>query len=150
MRKYELIFIVRTDFPEEELGKLITQMEGVVTSHGGKVDKVEKMGRRRLAYRVQHQREGIYVLFVVEGGGEAVKEFERRLKVNDAVIKYLSVRVDEELNELKRLRPGEPNRLQESRGRGQARRRKRLWLKQWARSSVADGSSSRHLSVRRF
>jgi small subunit ribosomal protein S6 len=97
MRKYELIFIVRTDFPEEELGKLITQMEGVVTSHGGKVEKVEKMGRRRLAYRVQHQREGIYVLFVVEGGGEAVKEFERRLKVNDAVIKYLSVRVDEEL-----------------------------------------------------
>lgn len=97
MRKYELIFIVRTDFPEEELGKLITQMEGVVTSHGGKVEKVEKMGRRRLAYRVQRQREGMYVLFVVEGGGETVKEFERRLKVNDAVLKYLSVRVDEEL-----------------------------------------------------
>jgi small subunit ribosomal protein S6 len=97
MRKYELIFIVRTDFPEEELGKLITQMEGVVTSHGGKVEKVEKMGRRRLAYRVQRQREGVYVLFVVEGGGETVKEFERRLKVNDAVMKYLSVRVDEEL-----------------------------------------------------
>ena len=97
MRKYELTFIVRTDFPEEELGKLITQMEGVVTSHGGKVEKVEKMGRRRLAYRVQRQREGVYVLFVVEGGGEAVKEFERRLKVNDAVIKYLSVRIDEEL-----------------------------------------------------
>lgn len=97
MRKYELIFIVRTDFPEEELGKLITQMEGVVTSHGGKVEKVEKMGRRRLAYRIQRQREGMYVLFVVEGGGETVKEFERRLKVNDAVLKYLSVRVDEEL-----------------------------------------------------
>lgn len=97
MRKYELIFIVRTDFPEEELGKLITQMEGVVASHGGKVEKVEKMGRRRLAYRVQRQREGMYILFVVEGGGETVKEFERRLKVNDAVLKYLSVRVDEEL-----------------------------------------------------
>jgi small subunit ribosomal protein S6 len=97
MRKYELIFIVRTDFPEEELGKLITQMEGVVTSHGGKVEKVEKMGRRRLAYRVERQREGVYILFVVEGSGETVKEFERRLRVNDAVIKYLSVRVDEEL-----------------------------------------------------
>jgi len=97
MRKYELIFIVRTDFPEEELGKLITQMEGVVTSHAGKVEKVEKMGRRRLAYRVSRQREGFYVLFVVEGSGETVKEFERRLKVNDAVLKYLSVRVDEEL-----------------------------------------------------
>jgi small subunit ribosomal protein S6 len=97
MRKYELIFIVRVDFPEEELGKLITQMEGVVASHGGKVEKVEKMGRRRLAYRVQRQREGMYVLFVVEGSGDTVKEFERRLKVNDAVLKYLSVRVDEEL-----------------------------------------------------
>jgi small subunit ribosomal protein S6 len=97
MRKYELIFIVRTDFPEEELGKLITQMEGVVASHGGKVEKVEKMGRRRLAYRVQRQREGMYILFVVEGSGDTVKEFERRLKVNDAILKYLSVRVDEEL-----------------------------------------------------
>src|SRR5215469_12152080 len=75
----------------------MTQMEGVVTGHGGKVDKVEKMGRRRPAYRVRRQREGFYVLFVVEGSGETVKEFERRLKVNDAVLKYLSVRVDEEL-----------------------------------------------------
>ena len=97
MRKYELIFIVRQDVPEEELGKLITQMEGVVTGQGGKIEKVEKMGKRRLAYRVERQREGFYVLFVIEGSGETVKEFERRLKVNDAVIKYLSVRVDEEL-----------------------------------------------------
>ena len=97
MRKYELIFIVRTDLAEEDLGKLIAQMEDVVTSHGGKIEKVEKMGRRRLAYRVQRQREGIYVLFVIEGTGDTVKEFERRLRVNDAVIKYLSVRVDEEL-----------------------------------------------------
>ncbi|HEV3275838.1 MAG TPA: 30S ribosomal protein S6 [Terriglobia bacterium] len=97
MRKYELIFIVRPDVPEEELVKLITQMEGVVTGHGGKIEKVERMGKRRLAYRVERQREGFYVLFVIEGGGDTVKEFERRLKVNDAVIKYLSVRVDEEL-----------------------------------------------------
>lgn len=97
MRKYETIFIVRTDLPEEELGKLISQMEGVVTSHGGKVEKVEKIGRRRLAYRVERQREGVYILFVVEDTGDAVKELERRLRLNDAVIKYLSVRVDEEL-----------------------------------------------------
>ena len=97
MRKYELIFIVRPDVPEEELGKLITQMEGVVTADSGKVEKVEKIGRRRLAYRVKRQREGIYVLFVFEGTGDTVKEFEWRLKVNDRVMKYLSVRVDEEL-----------------------------------------------------
>jgi small subunit ribosomal protein S6 len=97
MRKYELTFIARPDMPEEELGKLITQMEAVVTGQGGKVEKVERMGKRRLAYRVERQKEGIYVLFVIEGSGETVKEFERRLKVNDAVIKYLSVRIDEEL-----------------------------------------------------
>jgi len=97
MRKYELIFIVRPDVPEEELGKIITQMEGVVTGHGGKIEKIEKIGRRRLAYRVQRQREGIYVLFVVEGTGDTIKEFERRLKVNDLVMKYLSVRIDVEL-----------------------------------------------------
>jgi small subunit ribosomal protein S6 len=97
MRKYELIFIVRPDVPEEELVKIMTQMEGVVTGHGGKIEKVERMGKRRLAYRVERQREGVYVLFVIEGSGDTVKEFERRLKVNDAVIKYLSVRVDEEL-----------------------------------------------------
>jgi len=97
MRKYELIFIVRTDLPEEDLGKLINQMEGVITSHAGKVEKIEKIGRRRLAYRVRRQREGFYILFVVEGTGDMVKEFERRLRVNDAVLKYLSVRVDEEL-----------------------------------------------------
>ena len=97
MRKYELMFIVRTDTPEEEVGKLIAQMEGAVTGHGGKVEKIEKIGRRRLAYRVKRQREGLYVLFVIEGSGDTVKEFERRLKMTDAVIKYLSVRIDEEL-----------------------------------------------------
>ena len=97
MRKYEIIFIVKPDSSEEEADKLITQMEGVVTGAGGQVEKVERMGRRKLAYRVGRYREGFYVLFVVGGNGDMVKEFERRLKVTDAVIKYLTVRVDEEL-----------------------------------------------------
>ena len=97
MRKYEIIFVVRPDVPEEELDKLITQMEGVVTGAGGKLEKTEKMGRRRLAYRIGGHREGFYVLFFVEGSGDTVKEFERRLKVTDSVIKFLSVRVDEEI-----------------------------------------------------
>ncbi len=97
MRKYEVIFIVRPDIADEEVDKLIAQMEGVVAGAGGKMEKVEKIGRRRLAYRVARQREGIYVLFVLEGGGDTVKELERRLKVTDAVIKFLTVRIDEEL-----------------------------------------------------
>jgi len=95
MRNYEMIFIVRPDVAEDDLQKLIAQMEGVVASAGGKVDKVERMGRRRLAYRIEKQREGIYILFYVQGTGDTVKEFERRLKVTDVVIKHLTVCTDE-------------------------------------------------------
>ena len=104
MRKYEIIFVVRPDVPEEDVDKLITQMEGVVTATGGKLEKTEKMGRRRLAYRVGGQREGFYVRFSLEGSGDTVKEFERRLKVTDAVLKFLSVRVDEELKRAEKLK----------------------------------------------
>ncbi len=96
MRKYEVMFIVRPDLPEDEVSKLITQMETVVAGAGGKVEKVDKMGRRRLAYRVKKNREGNYVLFTLEGSGETVKELERRFKVADAVIKFMTVRIDEE------------------------------------------------------
>jgi small subunit ribosomal protein S6 len=95
MAKYEMMFIARTDVPEEEIEKLNAQMESVVSGAGGKMEKVDKMGRRRLAYRVKKQREGLYILFTFEGNGDTVREFERRLKVTDTVIKYLAVRVDE-------------------------------------------------------
>ena len=104
MRKYELIFIIRPDATEEELDKLIAQMEGVVAGAGGKLERVDKMGRRRLAYRVGRYREGFYVLFILEGSGETVKEFERRLRVTDSVIKFLTVRTDEELKRAEKLK----------------------------------------------
>jgi len=102
MRKYEIIFIIRPDATEEDIAKLITQFEGVVTGAGGKVEKVEKMGRRRLAYRVKRHREGFYVLFALEGNGDTVHELERRFKVTDTVIKFLTVRTDEELKRAER------------------------------------------------
>jgi small subunit ribosomal protein S6 len=104
MRNYEIIFIVRPDVTEEDVDKLIAQMEGVVAGAGGKLEKVEKLGRRRLAYRVQKQREGLYVLFRLQGSGDTVKEFERRLKVIDTVIKYLSVRIDEDLERAEKFK----------------------------------------------
>lgn len=113
MRKYEVTFIIRPDVNDEEVEKIVAQMEGVVTGAGGKIEKIEKVGRRRLAYRVERQREGFYVLFVLEGAGDTVKEFERRLKVTDAVIKFLTVRTDEELKraeKLKKLRAEEQSR----------------------------------------
>ena len=104
MRNYEIIFIVRPDMADDDVQKLITQMEGVVSSAGGKMEKVEKMGRRRLAYRVHKQREGFYVLFYVQGTGDTVKEFERRLKVTDAVIKHLTICTDEILQRAEKFK----------------------------------------------
>jgi len=105
MAKYELIFITRADIPEEEVDKLITQVDAAVAGTNGKTEKVEKMGRRRLAYRVHRQREGFYVLYTFEGTGDTVREFERRLKVSEPVIKYQTVRIDERL---KRTAPAKP------------------------------------------
>jgi small subunit ribosomal protein S6 len=103
-RLYEIMFIVNPNLPDEEVDKLIAQFETTVTSTHGESQKVEKLGKRRLAYRVGRFWEGNYVLFTVKGGGETVKEFERRLKVTDAVIKYLTVRVDEDLKRLEKMK----------------------------------------------
>ncbi len=104
MRIYEILFIVRPDLPEEEVDKLVAQFDGIVTSTGGTVQKAEKWGRRRLAYEVKRCREGQYILFTIECDPTTVREFERRLKVQDQVIKFLTVRVDEELKRLAKLK----------------------------------------------
>jgi small subunit ribosomal protein S6 len=106
-RTYELMFIVRPDMTEEDLDKLISTLQSVVPPSGGTVVKVEKMGKRRLAYTVRRFHDGIYVLMVVEGGGPVMHELERRLRVTEPVIKFLTVRVDEEqkrLDKIKKLR----------------------------------------------
>jgi small subunit ribosomal protein S6 len=97
MRIYENLFIVRPDATEEEIDHLIEQMSKNVTTAGGTVDKVDKWGKRRLAYRVEKQREGNYVLMQFTAEPKVVKEFERRMRVQDSVIKFLTVRIDETL-----------------------------------------------------
>src|SRR5246127_1601261 len=99
-RTYELMFIVRPDMVEEEQDKLISTLETAVTSSGGNVKSVEKMGKRRLAYMVRRFHDGIYVLLTVEGGGGLIHELERRLRVSEPVIKFLTVRIDEEQKRL--------------------------------------------------
>jgi len=99
-RIYEELFIVKPDVPEEELDQFVEQVRGVITSAGGTVDKVEKWGKRRLAYRIQKYREGSYVLFQFSADARLVKELERRLRVADMVIKFLTVRIDETLKRL--------------------------------------------------
>ncbi|HUK24949.1 MAG TPA: 30S ribosomal protein S6 [Terriglobales bacterium] len=106
-RTYELMFIVRPDMPEEDQDKLISTLETAVTSSGGTMKKVERMGKRRLAYTVRKFHEGIYLLLIVEGQGDLVHELERRLRVTEPVIKFLTVRIDEEqkrLDKVKKIR----------------------------------------------
>lgn len=106
-RTYELMFIVRPDMPEEEQDKLISTLETAVTSSGGSVHKVERMGKRRLAYTVRKFHDGVYILLTVEGSGPLVHELERRLRVTEPVIKFLTVRIDEaqkRLDKIKKLR----------------------------------------------
>src|SRR5271167_1298836 len=103
-RIYELMFIVRPDMTEEDLDKLIATLSGVVPASGGSVQKVDKMGKRRLAYTVKRFHEGIYVLMVVEGGGAVIHELERRLRVTEQVIKFLTVRTDEEQKRLDKVK----------------------------------------------
>jgi small subunit ribosomal protein S6 len=106
-RTYELMFIVRPDTADEDLDKLISTLETVVSTTGGTVKSVEKMGKRRLAYTVRRFHDGVYVLLTVEGSGGLIHELERRLRVTEPVIKFLTVRIDEEqkrLDKIKKIR----------------------------------------------
>jgi small subunit ribosomal protein S6 len=104
MRIYEELFIVRPDATAEELDPLIEQIKGIVTATGGTLDKTEKWGVRRLAYRVMKQREGFYVLLQFTATAETVKEVERRLRVNDMVLKFITVRIDEKMKRIEKRR----------------------------------------------
>jgi len=103
-RIYELMFIVRPDMPEEDLDKLISNVEAQVGNAGGTVKHVERMGKRRLAYIVRKFQDGMYVLITLEGEGGMVKEVERRLRVTEPVIKFMTVRVDEEQKRLAKIK----------------------------------------------
>ena len=102
-RNYELMFIVRPDMVDEDLNKLISNLESTVTSAGGTA-KTEIWGKRRLAYKVAKFNDGIFVLLMIEGTGAIIHEVERRLRVTEQVIKFLSVRTDEELKRLDKVK----------------------------------------------
>jgi len=114
MRIYEVLFIIRPDVPEEEIDGIVEPLKSVVTAAGGAIDKVDKWGKRRLAYRVQKYREGYYVLLQLstENTVETVKEVERRLRVSDTVIKFITVRIDQDLKRLEKLKKKREKRAQ--------------------------------------
>ena len=104
MRIYEELFIVRPDAPEEEIDQLIEQLTNLIAGQGGNVDKSEKWGVRKLAYRVQKRTEGFYVLLLITAKPETVRELERRLRVSDLVLKFLTVRIDDKMKKIEKRR----------------------------------------------
>jgi small subunit ribosomal protein S6 len=103
-RLYEVMFIVRPDAVDEDVDKLIAGCTTTVTNGGGSVKTTEKMGRRKLAYMVRKFNDGNYILMTVEANGVVVAELERRLRVSEPVIKFLTVRMDEEEKRLSKVR----------------------------------------------
>lgn len=103
-RTYEIMFIVRPDVEEAEIDKLIEGFSANVTNGGGEVKSVEKMGRRRLAYTVRKFNDGFYILLNIAAEGSLIAEIERRLRVSEQVIKFITVRMDEEEKRLAKVK----------------------------------------------
>src|SRR5579875_3422034 len=103
-RSYEIMFIVRPDIEEAEIEKIIETFSGYVTTGGGTVKQVEKMGRRRLAYTVRKFNDGIYLLLIVDAPANLIAEVERRLRVSEQVIKFITVRTDEEEKRVNKIK----------------------------------------------
>jgi len=131
-RQYELIYILPPETTEQQVTELHEQIEAIVTRLKGQIEKTENWGRRKLAYEIGHFKEGVYGLEVINGGGELMKEIDRRLKVMDLVIRHMVVRVDEEKkvvertqtkrrteSERRRVKRGLPPQRQPGEGRSQ-------------------------------
>jgi small subunit ribosomal protein S6 len=103
-RQYELVYILPPDTTEEQATEVHQLVESVVSRQGGQIENTENWGRRRLAYEIARQKEGVYVLEVIRGSGELMKELDRRLRVMDQVIRHMVVRVDRESRVVERTR----------------------------------------------
>jgi small subunit ribosomal protein S6 len=94
-RTYEVIFIIDPATADDEVMRLSEGVQKIITTQGGSITKTEMMGKRKLAYEINHKKDGNYVLLEVEGSGAEIAEVERRMRVNDQILRYMTVRVDE-------------------------------------------------------
>jgi small subunit ribosomal protein S6 len=102
-RQYEVVFIVDPT-ADDEVSKLTENFTQIVTDQGGVVTKAETMGKRQLAYEIQHHKDGTFVLLEIEGSGREIAELERRMRVNDRILRYITVRVDEDRRRADKLK----------------------------------------------
>ncbi len=104
MRTYEIVFITAPNTTEDDLTKLNSQLEKVVTDLGGTITKTDNWGRKKLAYKIGKYEEGVYVVLYIDGSGKEIAEVERRLRVNDLVIRHMTVRTDEDIKRAAKLK----------------------------------------------
>ena len=123
MRVYEVLFIVAPNIEESDIDTLVTQLSDVVTNQGAQIAKIDRMGRRRLAYPIGKFNEGYYVVFTLEGTGAEIAELERRMRVTDAVIRYITIRIDEDLKRAAKFGARRAARAAASAGARRGRRR---------------------------
>jgi small subunit ribosomal protein S6 len=103
-RTYEVVFIVNPEADDTEVMRLSEAMQKIVTNQGASITKTEMMGRRQLAYEINHKRDGVYVLLEVEGTGAEIAELERRMRVNDQILRYMTIRVDQDRQRAEKLK----------------------------------------------
>jgi len=123
MRVYEVLFIIAPNTEEGDTETLITQLSDVITNQGATISKVDRIGRRRLAYPIGKFNEGYYVVLTVEGTGNEIAEVERRMRVSDAVIRYITIRIDEDLKRAEKFRARRAARAAAGGGGGARHRR---------------------------
>ncbi|HMQ02858.1 MAG TPA: 30S ribosomal protein S6 [Pyrinomonadaceae bacterium] len=103
-RTYEVMYIVDPDTPVDRIGKLNEAVGNLIEKEGGTVVRMDDIGQRTLAYPIKKKTEGHYVLFEIEGSGQEIMELERRMRVNDMIMRYITVRVDEDRKKAEKLR----------------------------------------------
>lgn len=96
MELYESLFIIRPSLSDEDTSALIEKMKGVVTKNGASLQRAENWGRKKLAYEIKRERKGTYVYFYFQGAGTVVGELERAYRSEDSIIKFLTVRLEQE------------------------------------------------------
>ncbi|CAN5728844.1 hypothetical protein BH24ACI2_BH24ACI2_01740 [soil metagenome] len=123
-RVYEVMYIAAPETADEDVAKLNDSITKLIETEGGSVVKLEDMGRRKLAYPINKKTEGYYALFEIEGSGQEIAELERRMRVNDMIIRYLTVRVDEERKTAQKLTDKRESRQSRNKERNNASARR--------------------------
>jgi ribosomal protein S6 len=103
-RIYEVVFIIDPEAGDDEVMRLSEAVQKIITGQGGSITKTEVMGRRQLAYEINHKKDGTYVLLEVAGSGAEIAELERRMRVNDQILRYMTIRVDEDRRRADKLK----------------------------------------------